>query len=702
MKVVSVKGTLFLLGFFLFLVPVSVFAQEPCGNFLYNTEDEVVAVPIENCDDPFSITGFNANLEVIFAGTMLREGEDHEFLNVQGEFEITGTHPETFSTGVDLYKHVGDDYLRIELDSLDYTFTEEGTYTLVAYEDGEPILGNSPLGKIFAFFIPVAHAFPGPSLAVTFDVIEAEPESVVEEPLDPLLLQYLPILRMHPNEDYFPMNVESFVEASALWDDKGILPDEMVKAYDEEDPVTLEFLETFDDTDDLYLAFSDPVNSKSMNVGAGKEKYENLVANDTAEVTVYAYRMNDSYQDSFGREREFTVLQYWYFYAMNDWKEKGGFNDHEGDWESVFVFLDEDDEPKYVAFSAHHNDGDDSLNPSQYGSVRREWFDVEVDDNQVHSYVALGSHANYPKEGVYLAGLSLKEDVTASEGEEIQEEDFSKKIEMSSSFSWFAYEGKWGSDQIPAGQDGPQGPNFINVGGHKRFHNPIEWAGIDAIDEAETEEPATTFTFPNSGLYMDFGSTTVPEGTTFRIAPYREPIIFGITPQSTTLLPISWEIESSFPNDLFNAKVYFPIDEYFGTLEGKLNLYLFNPVSDTWEKQMSYKNESGDFIVLETTHFSRYALGVEEVEEVIVSVVTSSGGGSGSRIPKVSETELVDALITEEILNLEEKRILLGQQALVLILEYIVNIQRERNLTTEELETIDSLLEEILESLNLV
>jgi hypothetical protein len=40
------------------------------------------------------------------------------------------------------------------------------------------------------------------------------------------------------------------------------------------------------------------------------------------------------------RDRGFVALQYWFFYAMNDWRSTfGGVNDHEADWEQVTVFL---------------------------------------------------------------------------------------------------------------------------------------------------------------------------------------------------------------------------------------------------------------------------------------------------------------------------------------------------------------------------
>ena len=44
------------------------------------------------------------------------------------------------------------------------------------------------------------------------------------------------------------------------------------------------------------------------------------------------------------RTATWTALQYWFFYAFNDWRSGfNGANDHEADWEQVLVYLDTDD-----------------------------------------------------------------------------------------------------------------------------------------------------------------------------------------------------------------------------------------------------------------------------------------------------------------------------------------------------------------------
>ena len=44
------------------------------------------------------------------------------------------------------------------------------------------------------------------------------------------------------------------------------------------------------------------------------------------------------------RDAGYLVLQYWFFYAMNDWRSTfSGVNDHEADWEQITLFLTEPD-----------------------------------------------------------------------------------------------------------------------------------------------------------------------------------------------------------------------------------------------------------------------------------------------------------------------------------------------------------------------
>jgi hypothetical protein len=105
------------------------------------------------------------------------------------------------------------------------------------------------------------------------------------------------------------------------------------------------------------------------------------------------------------RQDGWIVLQYWLFYAFNDWRSNFfGANDHEADWEKVFVFLSESESgevrPEWVAYAAHEETGDD---------LRRRWDDPELEKIGDHpvAYVCAGSHATRYSQGEYLTELAF-------------------------------------------------------------------------------------------------------------------------------------------------------------------------------------------------------------------------------------------------------------------------------------------------------
>jgi hypothetical protein len=89
-----------------------------------------------------------------------------------------------------------------------------------------------------------------------------------------------------------------------------------------------------------------------------------------------------------------TVLQYWLFYPLDDWRTPPAapllWHMHEGDWEEVSVGLDAVGRPVSVAASQHDV------------GVTRTWTRVRRRSG-THPvvYVALGSHANYLSPGYH-------------------------------------------------------------------------------------------------------------------------------------------------------------------------------------------------------------------------------------------------------------------------------------------------------------
>ena len=107
------------------------------------------------------------------------------------------------------------------------------------------------------------------------------------------------------------------------------------------------------------------------------------------------------------RTATWTALQYWFFYAFNDWRSGfNGANDHEADWEQVIFYLDADADgravPVWAAYAQHDYHGRD---------LRRRWDDAEqldlVGDHPV-VYAGAGSHASYFRPGEYLAEQPMR------------------------------------------------------------------------------------------------------------------------------------------------------------------------------------------------------------------------------------------------------------------------------------------------------
>ncbi|MBC8486038.1 MAG: PQQ-binding-like beta-propeller repeat protein, partial [Bacteroidetes bacterium] len=75
------------------------------------------------------------------------------------------------------------------------------------------------------------------------------------------------------------------------------------------------------------------------------------------------------------------IYQYWFFYVFNDY-QKGVKNNHYGDWEAVYVFVDKNSGEVIKAIGTAH---------------QRKIFDTEIyspETNHIWSYIGNGSHAN--------------------------------------------------------------------------------------------------------------------------------------------------------------------------------------------------------------------------------------------------------------------------------------------------------------------
>jgi hypothetical protein len=232
-----------------------------------------------------------------------------------------------------------------------------------------------------------------------------------------------------------------------------------------------------------------------------------------------------------------VVLQYWLFYPFNDWRSGFfGANDHEADWEKIFVYLSESDEgevrPEWVAYAAHNYNGD---------NLRRRWDDPEVEKVGEHAviYVGAGSHASYYAPGEYLTELNIplpaplartanavrgfwKERLGqyAGEGEEeggpgylhIPFVDYARgdglsigaggdrgwnppRLMLDPPPRWVSgYRGLWGlyARDPFEGEDAPAGPMYNrDKSVNRAWYDPVGWAGLDKVPPPDEALEAT-------------------------------------------------------------------------------------------------------------------------------------------------------------------------------------------------------------------
>ena len=263
-----------------------------------------------------------------------------------------------------------------------------------------------------------------------------------------LVRRYEPVIRFTAGELFFPMAVDAYVEQAALWGrtagqgerqrlvDHGDLDLDVLCSHARTDVGTaleLRYVPAALTPGELRQWRRDPDRARFRSttrfaaVGLLGRIIDSLfrlslilrgsVPGGLTAALHRRYRgsaaaSNFPYYAHISSQGGYVVVQYWFFYAMNDWRSSfGGVNDHEADWEQVTVFLVplvEDAGPAsrpdgsdvlrvgWVAFSSHDETGDD---------LRRRCDDPDitwVDHTHPVVYAGAGSHS-----GAYLPGEYL-------------------------------------------------------------------------------------------------------------------------------------------------------------------------------------------------------------------------------------------------------------------------------------------------------
>ena len=253
-----------------------------------------------------------------------------------------------------------------------------------------------------------------------------------------LLRRYEPVLRFTEGELFLPMPVEAYLGKCSLWRtgakrSRGgpterlcapgeLTPTRLAQIGGQEGDLSLRLVERPLDRKALRTWRRDPSRPR---LAAGISRFAAVgllsrfidavmrlslllrgrVPGGTTAAAEQDYRAHADpdrcpYYGRVTRDRGYIALQYWFLYAMNDWRSTfAGVNDHEADWEQVTLFLPDPPEscsrPSWLTFSAHDETGDD---------LRRRSDDPDLQWRDTHPvvFVGAGSHSGACLPGDYL------------------------------------------------------------------------------------------------------------------------------------------------------------------------------------------------------------------------------------------------------------------------------------------------------------
>jgi hypothetical protein len=232
-----------------------------------------------------------------------------------------------------------------------------------------------------------------------------------------LLRRFEPVIRYTKGESFFPMDVGRYVRESSLWVYRPNQPTHRIWGDGDLTLSRLAETQSHGPNSLYYLKFIDPISLTDMlayqieqvregitgqaedvfragrgrlaRVGYISRFVDGLfslsllargrVPGDTAVAAARAYKQmmlqheEYKYYGRVVRKNGWIALQYWFFYAYNNWRSGFyGANDHESDWEMIYIYLYEDDygelHPEWLAYASHDFSGDIDI---EFGLAQR-------------------------------------------------------------------------------------------------------------------------------------------------------------------------------------------------------------------------------------------------------------------------------------------------------------------------------------------
>ena len=322
-----------------------------------------------------------------------------------------------------------------------------------------------------------------------------------------LINYFTPILNFEPEEEYqvpFDVNKNTWkAETKATIKDRG----------------------NADDYLDISQFKTDIKGAYSRSKKTPAKIYASIVENDNLEIDNKKTGIKE------------LAINYYFHYPYSNWYDHNGFNNHEGDWEGITVFLRKDRDGYYypcrVAFGEHIFLVSEFI--SEGGEIF-EWTELVKDNNilfstnlgsrndilaQPNVFVGLGGHASYPKSDISELSICTKFTIPTSIDPRCEEKHRGgkiynlhdnlslisssdpksrevveylprvgvEKIEDLGDKSWLLYPGTWGNPKncttkllLDIGcPSAPRGPVFLDlkkISGVSGISQPISKIGL--------------------------------------------------------------------------------------------------------------------------------------------------------------------------------------------------------------------------------
>jgi hypothetical protein len=281
---------------------------------------------------------------------------------------------------------------------------------------------------------------------------------------------YAPIVKLHPLEEYCPMDPVDFIKISRFRHHRGFRKDEGFNK------IRKKFVESNSRSSQYYNIPISTINSYGLVRGKNrrpkddnKTKYINVflqpdnkprgVAKPTGKVPAFYYQRTVDTTTLTKKQirllkkmgvtlkkEVYDLVSYWWFMGYNDAPYGVG---HQGDWEHVTLKL-VDNKFKEVWFAAHNG-------PPMV--INKNKLNYDKSTNRFIVYCARGTHASYPKPGKFKIKIDYFPDFVNDETHKSGYPwDISQNLKSLSSQPWKNYAGAWGEVGNSQHTTGPLGP----------------------------------------------------------------------------------------------------------------------------------------------------------------------------------------------------------------------------------------------------